>query len=603
MEKTANPIGDLFGVRAWALMAAFFLSAFVASCTYDPPVRHITYIANKAGGQTPRHYSQLNPDWCAAAVIQTLQDYANVPVDAQPDILFWADEDNSGRLSFNEMFNYLWWDDHPVEMLQIVMPRHSYEHTADSIRDMTGAGSNRIFVTGVNSDHVISCVGYSYPENNTVVTSHIGVLDPASPPTKDKCHWLEYNEFGKHLNIYDYPPGTLSHLGLTEWYAQYSTPNLDDPWDEVPESLRVAVERAKALYYSRPERDFSDDEIEEILRPWTELLENHAVNRPRFEENLEVDGELSAYFARRTPWPPIWRPWNGSEGDQPLNDTVMQVWAAADSAVADAFDTTFGRRYPDLMNTYATAYFGGFWDIPMPTSDESNGGAFAKESDSRELSYHHWIIPRMKGEDMTMVVLLDYNNLDSVINIIATPTKASALLLTDAPVLIADIQEEFGNPVSAIQSVWDRTLSLPLIDVPHYETYDDFGNTIMIDWYGNYLERLPDGTIDFTGEKFSKSSSGGRGSILPETYRLAQNYPNPFNPMTQITFTLPEAGDVRLEVYNIRGQQVITLVDGFLAAGRHTATWNASTSAASGVYLYRITAGNYVAAKKMVLMK
>jgi 5-hydroxyisourate hydrolase-like protein (transthyretin family) len=93
------------------------------------------------------------------------------------------------------------------------------------------------------------------------------------------------------------------------------------------------------------------------------------------------------------------------------------------------------------------------------------------------------------------------------------------------------------------------------------------------------------------------------GLELPECIRLEQNYPNPFNPTTQISFSLPEAGDVRLEVYNMLGQKVTTLVDEFMNAGRHTVTWTASSDAASGVYLYHITAGDFAETKKMVLMK
>jgi hypothetical protein len=80
------------------------------------------------------------------------------------------------------------------------------------------------------------------------------------------------------------------------------------------------------------------------------------------------------------------------------------------------------------------------------------------------------------------------------------------------------------------------------------------------------------------------------------------NSPNPFNPSTDISFDLPTASQVSLEVYNVTGQKVATLVDDLLAAGRHTVTWDA-TDFASGVYLYRLTAGDFVETRKMVLIK
>ena len=93
----------------------------------------------------------------------------------------------------------------------------------------------------------------------------------------------------------------------------------------------------------------------------------------------------------------------------------------------------------------------------------------------------------------------------------------------------------------------------------------------------------------------------GDGS-LPNEFRLEQNHPNPFNPSTDVQFYLPEATRARLEVFNVSGQLVTVLADRVFAAGWHSLTWNAR-SAASGVYLYRLTAGDKVETKKMILLK
>ncbi len=88
----------------------------------------------------------------------------------------------------------------------------------------------------------------------------------------------------------------------------------------------------------------------------------------------------------------------------------------------------------------------------------------------------------------------------------------------------------------------------------------------------------------------------------PQAFSLSQNYPNPFNPTSNIRFTLPQANNVRLDVYNINGQLVQTLVNSRMNAGEHTVQFDAG-SLASGVYIYRIISGNFVQSKKMTLIK
>jgi hypothetical protein len=92
------------------------------------------------------------------------------------------------------------------------------------------------------------------------------------------------------------------------------------------------------------------------------------------------------------------------------------------------------------------------------------------------------------------------------------------------------------------------------------------------------------------------------GSSLPAVFSLSQNYPNPFNPATEIEFALPTASDVRLEVFNVLGQRIDMLVNGLLPAGYHSVTWNAN-SQSSGIYFYKITAGNFSQIHQMTLLK
>ncbi len=92
------------------------------------------------------------------------------------------------------------------------------------------------------------------------------------------------------------------------------------------------------------------------------------------------------------------------------------------------------------------------------------------------------------------------------------------------------------------------------------------------------------------------------GGTLPIAFELAQNYPNPFNPSTIINYSLPNASQVRLEVFNVLGQRVAMLEDGQKQAGSHSTEFDAS-GYPSGIYFYRLTYDGGVATRKMVLLK
>ncbi len=94
---------------------------------------------------------------------------------------------------------------------------------------------------------------------------------------------------------------------------------------------------------------------------------------------------------------------------------------------------------------------------------------------------------------------------------------------------------------------------------------------------------------------------------VPATPDLYQNYPNPFNPTTTIGFEITETQKVILQIFNIEGRLIKTLVDNQLFAGRHEFSWNGldnqARAVASGVYYYVVKSGDYQSAKRMVLMR
>ena len=104
-----------------------------------------------------------------------------------------------------------------------------------------------------------------------------------------------------------------------------------------------------------------------------------------------------------------------------------------------------------------------------------------------------------------------------------------------------------------------------------------------------------------------KATGVENGEELPGKFELAQNYPNPFNPTTLISYALPQNAFVTLKVYDMLGREVKTLVSKEVAAGKYSVEWNGDDNfgnkVATGAYVYRITAGDFVSVKKMLLIK
>jgi FlgD Ig-like domain len=118
----------------------------------------------------------------------------------------------------------------------------------------------------------------------------------------------------------------------------------------------------------------------------------------------------------------------------------------------------------------------------------------------------------------------------------------------------------------------------------------DMVDAQLSDYYGNML-----------------NTALGKSTTLPDKLTLHQNYPNPFNAVTQISYELPSEMHVKIEIYNMRGQKVTTLIDGVEAAGVHNVEWNSTdqfgNEVASGVYIYRLTTDSLKTEKKLILMK
>jgi len=171
-------------------------------------------------------------------------------------------------------------------------------------------------------------------------------------------------------------------------------------------------------------------------------------------------------------------------------------------------------------------------------------------------------------------------------------TKKPALAAGTGP--IAELVFERTDP-----AVTEIKLEPTVMEDPHHSVFFVYANTDANGQYTQWREdpEVVNGTVALVAT----------GPSLPTEFGLDQNYPNPFNPTTKLSFALPTNAHVQLTVYNVLGQAVRTLVDEDMAAGTHEVTWNGrnseGTQVSSGIYFYRINAGNFSATKKMMMLK
>lgn len=183
--------------------------------------------------------------------------------------------------------------------------------------------------------------------------------------------------------------------------------------------------------------------------------------------------------------------------------------------------------------------------------------------------------------------------------------EESGLTLNNRPAVMINMAEWYRNPVWGANKTKSTTNFV--------RTRDDFDRRGWLYFNDTLDAKYPTSSAAYTG-----STSGGPvgdlnwwglvgiGDIpndpIIADFQVKQNYPNPFNPSTKIEFVLSKAGDVRVEIYNLVGQKIATLMDEKLTAGEHSIVWDAK-NVASGVYFYKVQLNNVSKTRKMVLMK
>lgn len=278
------------------------------------------------------------------------------------------------------------------------------------------------------------------------------------------------------------------------------------------------------------------------------------------------------------------------------------VWVLADTTLAD---TVVGNVTAAPMTVHGTLtihdWSGGTYSGPAPKINNGNVG-WGEETWYVDSRYIQFMVSPQSGNSFHVdsvafwagaygthggIHMADYWDIDTSFN------QKHLVDLDSSSVGMPDVRDEANGPVHdtsfAINTKINDGGSFYFRVYPWYSASQSTSKYILL-----WLVRVYGTTSPATGIEGTQT--------LPSKFALNQNYPNPFNPTTRISFSLAKSSFTTLDVYNILGQKVASLIAKNMTRGYHEVNFNAS-SLTSGVYFYKLTSGSQSITKKLVLMK
>ncbi|MEA3444712.1 MAG: 6-bladed beta-propeller [Bacteroidota bacterium] len=274
-------------------------------------------------------------------------------------------------------------------------------------------------------------------------------------------------------------------------------------------------------------------------------------------------------------------------------------------------------RYQNRVLTYnVDGKFEGYFDlsatsnnavnIPSGMALDNNGLLFVASTEGANIQIFQ--IATSIGEAESILAELMYPNLNDTVSIENVKMIVSSELKEKDDKFIGFDFELYKNetmeqPLLKIEKIepiiTQDSVTNFMIYVGEWMLSEKLESDKMYNWRSRI--RFADSTSQWSEFSTFKTSS------LPIEYSLSQNYPNPFNPTTNIAFSIPEQTHVKLEIFNIIGQRISSLVDVELTAGNHEIKWDGTNengrAVATGLYFYRLSTENFIQSKKMVMVK
>jgi FlgD Ig-like domain len=284
-------------------------------------------------------------------------------------------------------------------------------------------------------------------------------------------------------------------------------------------------------------------------------------------------------------------------GENPNDDIPMLPWDLDEDGVVDEYDPDGYVMWEDGWPIYHFDNGVAFDENhTQMTKNEENGWLAAIWNDGLKSRYGN--VPEPGFEDWAefpeIVISVSKDNGETWLDPIVLNAKSDDL--NYAPELDGMIPV-YIYPGDKIEDLGDGVGRLHLMFLDD----NSYGSTI-----AGHGENLG-GTMIYTAIDITFEDVSSDPTISPATAQLSQNYPNPFNPTTTVAYNLTQAGNVELEVYNVKGQLVKTLVNEYKAVGDHSITWNGTDEnnkqVSSGMYFYKLNTADYSCAKKMIMIK
>lgn len=281
--------------------------------------------------------------------------------------------------------------------------------------------------------------------------------------------------------------------------------------------------------------------------------------------------------------------------------TSAPVSSTADVLISEVFYDTPGneskQEWVELYNTTSAEINLNGWTLV----DDNGNGQSVTLGNKNKIAGNTFLTLAL---DRKAFKNLYGKTADDHVNLPPLNNSGDVLVLKDASGAVIDYVAWEGGS-NSLPAGWSTSLPSAPEGNSIYRTalnsdYDDESDWAVSSGTGNPMTQS-DGTFPASGSAKRADASPEDVTELPEELGLG-NYPNPFNPTTQIRVNLPQSGEVSLTVYNMLGQKIKSLKEGFMQAGTYTFTFDAA-NLSSGVYLYRLQTANHSIMKKMLLAK